>query len=225
MASIAEILQALIDSEEGLNATQLAEKTGVPQPTIQRILAGKSVDPATKTLEPLARYFSKTVAQLRGEIPIDSLVISKDTGLPAGKYYFPMAYENVTAAQGAGRLNEEPHLEVEGKIAVPMALINERGWRPAALRVAKTDGQSMKPTLGEDESVVINLDDTKLVNGKIYAIEDDDGVRIKRLRRLGDGRIEVSSDNADKFTYPTDYITPESRTRIVARVVYRSGEL
>lgn len=43
----------------------LASETGVPQPTIFRILTGESNDPRTKTLQPLANHFGVTVAELR----------------------------------------------------------------------------------------------------------------------------------------------------------------
>lgn len=43
----------------------LASETGVPQPTIFRILTGESNDPRTKTLQPLAMHFGITVADLR----------------------------------------------------------------------------------------------------------------------------------------------------------------
>lgn len=68
--SIAKNLQALIDAVEDMNPTRLSRETGVPQPTIFRILKGQSLDPDTATLKPLAERFGKTVAQLRGEIPL-----------------------------------------------------------------------------------------------------------------------------------------------------------
>lgn len=45
----------------------LASETGVPQPTIFRILTGESNDPRTKTLQPLANYFGVSVAALRDQ--------------------------------------------------------------------------------------------------------------------------------------------------------------
>lgn len=144
----------------------------------------------------------------------------------AGKYVYPRSYENVVAGLGTGRFNEGHEVEVEGTVAVPAALIAMRGWNLDRLRVVKTDGLSMYPTLNDDEPVVINLDETKIVNGKVYAIEDaDEGLRIKRLTRQRDGRVLVRSDNADKLSFPDDYITPDSQTRVVGRVCYRSGEL
>jgi SOS-response transcriptional repressor LexA len=68
--SISKNLQQLMATVDGMNATRLARETGVPQPTIWRILRGESADPDTSTLEPLAKRFGKAVAQLRGEIPL-----------------------------------------------------------------------------------------------------------------------------------------------------------
>lgn len=143
-----------------------------------------------------------------------------------GKYLYPRAYDNVVAGLGRGRFNEDYHIEVEGTVPVPASLIAARGWRVERLAVVKTDGLSMWPTLNESEPVVVNLDETKIVSNRVYAINDpDEGLRIKRLSKQRDGRILVRSDNPDKITYPDDYLTPESSTQVVARVVYRSGEL
>jgi phage repressor protein C with HTH and peptisase S24 domain len=142
------------------------------------------------------------------------------------KYLYPRAYENVIAGLGPGRFNDDFHVEVAGAVAIPSSLVGARGWRVERLAVVKTEGLSMYPTLGENEPVVVYLDDVKLVSGKVYAIEDEDeGLRIKRLFRQSDRRIRVVCDNPDKMMYPDDWITPDTKTRIVGRVVYRSGEL
>jgi phage repressor protein C with HTH and peptisase S24 domain len=75
------------------------------------------------------------------------------------------------------------------------------------------------------EPLVVNLDETQLVSGKTYAIQaGDDGPRVKRLYDMGDNRVRVVSDNLDKITYPDEFITPESQTRIVGRA-YRLGDI
>lgn len=215
------LLMDAYNKGEGIGDNELARAVGVPQSTITRIASGETKDAKEATLRKIADFFNVSTAALRGLEPLKT--IGKK---PAPKYFYPKAYENVVAGKGSGRFNEEPHIEIEGVVAVPLALIRDRGWRPERLRVVATDGLSMYPTLGEDEPVVVNLDESKLVSGKVYAIEDsDEGLRIKRLYRQNDGRIRVVCDNPDKLHFPDDYITPESNTRIVARVVYRSGEL
>ena len=64
MTVVADNLAYLL-AKNGLNATLLAGRTGVPQPTIHRILSGDSTDPRTATLFPLAEYFGVTVEWLR----------------------------------------------------------------------------------------------------------------------------------------------------------------
>lgn len=44
----------------------LAKKTGVPQPTINRILKGGSADPRSETVRPLADFFNISPEELRG---------------------------------------------------------------------------------------------------------------------------------------------------------------
>ena len=67
--SVADILGRLMQKYEiGENA--LARATGVTQPTIHRILTGESSDPKTGSLRPIAEHFGITVAQLRGDEPL-----------------------------------------------------------------------------------------------------------------------------------------------------------
>lgn len=62
---IQHTLQALME-RAGENPNSLSEKTGVPQPTIWRILNGTSQDPRDSTVTRLARFFRVTNDQLRG---------------------------------------------------------------------------------------------------------------------------------------------------------------
>lgn len=48
----------------------LARELNIPQPTIHRIVTGKSTRPYRSSLEPIAKYFSLNVEQLLGETPL-----------------------------------------------------------------------------------------------------------------------------------------------------------
>lgn len=200
---------------------QLAKLAGVSRPTVTMWETEASAFPEAGNLVRAAVALGVTPNYLEsGEETGRGLMVSEP------KYLYPRMYENIVAGQGRGRVNEDYHLEVDGTIAIPSWLVAARGWNMKRLAVVKTKGRSMYPTLGEDEAVVVNLDDVKVVHDKIYAIQDpDEGLQVKRLLKQLDGRILVRSDNQDKATYPDDFITPESRTRVVARVCYRAGEL
>lgn len=56
---------------------ELSRKTGVPQSTIHRILAGQIKESKPSTLRPLANYFGLTLSQLQGEEPMP---VQRQTG-------------------------------------------------------------------------------------------------------------------------------------------------
>lgn len=65
---LSEILNKLL-FENKIKATELAREICIPQPTLHRMLVGKSPNPHRSTLEPIAKYFNITIEQLKGEIP------------------------------------------------------------------------------------------------------------------------------------------------------------
>jgi len=69
MPTVSQILSMLMN-RVGLTDNELAERTGIPQPTISRIRNGDSRDPRDSTLRPLAQYFGLSVSQLRGDVPL-----------------------------------------------------------------------------------------------------------------------------------------------------------
>ncbi|TAA42499.1 helix-turn-helix domain-containing protein [Pseudoxanthomonas winnipegensis] len=64
MNSVAENLRELMRLR-GISENELSRQTGVPQPTIHRVLAGSSADPRDGTLRPLAFFFKVSVEALR----------------------------------------------------------------------------------------------------------------------------------------------------------------
>lgn len=55
-----------------MRAADLAREVDMPQPTIHRIVTGKSTRPYKSSLKPIADYFSLSVDQLVGELPISN---------------------------------------------------------------------------------------------------------------------------------------------------------
>lgn len=59
-------IQALLQ-EKDMTEAELSRKTGIPQPTLHKIMSGSTADPRISTLQAIANYF---------EISIDNLVTS-----------------------------------------------------------------------------------------------------------------------------------------------------
>ena len=70
MTKLRKNLKLEMDSR-GWNATVLSERSGVPQPTIQRFLSGTHGDPRSSTIQKLAKGLGTTEAALRGFEEID----------------------------------------------------------------------------------------------------------------------------------------------------------
>lgn len=79
---LSSILNRLL-FEKKMKPIDLARKLGIPQPTMHRIVTGKSPNPHKSNLEPLAEYFNITIEQLKGDEPLpenlwtDSLLPTK----------------------------------------------------------------------------------------------------------------------------------------------------
>ena len=63
---ISEVLNKLL-FERKIRATELARKIDVPQPTLHRIVSGKSPNPHISTIKPIAEFFNISIEQLKGE--------------------------------------------------------------------------------------------------------------------------------------------------------------
>ena len=85
------------------------------------------------------------------------------------------------------------------------------------LLIGKGIGDSMEPTIGSHDDVMINLAENELgrLDG-IYAITIDGAGAIKRLAPAGEGMVEVISDNPN---HPNRVRTfPRSDIRIIGRI-------
>ena len=66
MSKTAQVLRELMQSRS-ITENELGRQTGVPQPTIHRILTGESQSPRSNTLRKLSTYFNISPACLMGE--------------------------------------------------------------------------------------------------------------------------------------------------------------
>ena len=66
---LSKILKKLL-YDNRMNSTDLAEAVDLPQPTVHRLVTGKSTRPYRSSLEPIAEYFAIDIDQLLGEKPL-----------------------------------------------------------------------------------------------------------------------------------------------------------
>ncbi len=96
-----------------------------------------------------------------------------------------------------------------------------RGLKPDRLIVMRVSGSSMEPGLHDGDSIVVNLDDTHPKDGKVFAIDYEGELVVKRLRR-DQGLWFLASDNADKRWYPDK--TLSEGVSLIGRVIQKQSE-
>ena len=115
--------------------------------------------------------------------------------------YVPMAETQLSAGGGAFVISEA----IEGYYAFRKNWLNRVASSTKNLVLMRVIGDSMSPTIQEDDTVMIDIGKKSIKEGMIYAIRFDSTVMIKRLTFRPGGRILIISDNRHEYeSYETD---------------------
>ncbi|MFZ6647745.1 LexA family transcriptional regulator [Undibacterium sp. TJN25] len=215
----------------------LSRASGVPQPTINRILnAVGTKGPETETLRKLASACNVSFEWLheglgsmqRGSAAEDSAQVRQphmriNAGNSGDEGAGAIRFMHASGSCGGGFNNYED-LEKE-------PLIKEERWF-SRFHVKRDDvvaiyayGDSMADFIIDGDIVIFDTKKTEITSGQIYAIDSPDGLRIKRVHRRADGSLVLTSDNPNKNRYPDELYTPEQSAQLVVKgkFVYRQG--
>lgn len=229
---IGERLKQIME-EQNLTANALAERSGVPQPTISRIVNGSHGDPRTKTLEKLAAALNFSVSALRDSGGID-LVFSKidlegreknyliEVKSPPPKAMAGMVQIPKLAAVPSMGTGES--LTYDGDQIIDVLPVSKT-WleqnvkaKPENLRVITGAGDSMHPTFSDGDMLLVDISKTRTDIDGVYVLSAHDRLFIKRVRQRMDGSFEVSSDNATVKT--VDILNGDHEIQVHGRVVW-----
>lgn len=94
----------------------------------------------------------------------------------------------------------EPDGRDGGTLGMRRNWIERNNLHPAHLIAILVKGESMEPSLYEDDIVIINTLDTKPVDGAVYAFNYEGEAVVKRLSRDA-GQWWLTSDNPDQRKY------------------------
>jgi phage repressor protein C with HTH and peptisase S24 domain len=239
--TIAHRLQEAMNGAGITSQSELARRSGVPQPTINRILNGVGKQgPATQTLKKLATACEVSFQSLadgmdaeRGategavsvvpEPDIENLFVVPKTSHP-DKAAGPVRIRTVrlrSSAKGtefAGQADERSGDEVYlGK-----EWLQTRGYHDQSLIALAMDGDSMEPSLYAGDILVVNLSDRQPRDGEVFVLAYEGTVLIRRLLRDA-GRWWLCSDSAAQRRFPRKRYA-NSECSIIGRVVYRLSE-
>ncbi len=170
-----------------LSVLQLAKLSGMSRDAIYKIENGENI-PNLTTLQKLSAVLKCRTTDLTGETKFDPNC--KSVMIPI-KYY-----PDVSASAGKGCFVDNENFET---INIDEKHLLEMGIRSDYHNIAviKVKGYSMEPTLKDGDLLFIDTSKTELYNNKIYVINENNGLKVKRLLWANPfaKTITIKSDN------------------------------
>lgn len=148
------------------------------------------------------------------------MVFDADDGVPDHVVLVPES--RIEFSAGDGRINYEV---VDDKEPVPYqrSFFQKQHINPDRVRRFPVTGDSMEPMLFGGDTILVNLDETDIIDGKLYALRYGDQLRVKFLSKRIDGTLILRSLNP---AYKDEEIPAElanEHITIIGRVRDRSG--
>lgn len=143
-----------------------------------------------------------------------------EDGIPDDVVLVPES--KIEFAGGDGRINYEL-IEDEEPATYRLSWFQKYGINPAKVRRFRVSGKSMEPMLYARDTILVNTEETNIVDGKLYAIRYGDELRVKYISRRLDGTLILRSVNPD---YKDEEVAPELASEhitIIGRVRDTSG--
>lgn len=241
--NIAQRLDKAMEIRRFESQSALSRASGVPQPTINRILKGTTSKPDLDTLRALAKSLEVTLEWLTDEVGPgpDAPKSRQKSPLPADKgnvrvWDHPDHLEpdeddddderiwidryDYHFSAGTGLIQ----WEVRENRALPFraAFFKAKGANPKDCKLLVARGDSMEPYLSDRNIFMIDVSSTHIMDGERYAIYFNDEPLVKQIFKQADGSLVLHSYNP---AYPDKHVPREmlQYVHIVGRVIYRSG--
>lgn len=240
MTTLAQRLKQEME-RTGLKQEELAQKAGVSQALIHKLVSGKALE---------SRKISKIAAALgvntdwlaNGGDFIEGAVVMRmidhkpkidsngsylgvieewdsDTPLDDDEVALPF-FREVELAAGIGRFQVQ---ENHGcKLRFSKSTLKRHGVSVDNAYCVTVSGNSMEPMMPDGCVIGVDTSVTVIKNGDIYAVDHNGHLRVKVLYRMPDGRIRLRSLNIDEW--PDEYVGgDELQTfKVLGRVFYGS---
>lgn len=201
-------------TEKGVDYAQLSARIGRNPAYIQQyIKRGSPRRLGEQDRARIAAYLGVSEALLGGP----ALRVAAPTPRARGRdlVLVPKLAIGASAGPGASVDGEA----VEGEVAFDPRWLRDLGADPRALSIIRVEGNSMAPTLGDGDDILVDGGDAaaRLRDG-IYVLRMDDVLMVKRIARApGPGRVSVISDNPHYRSWDD---LPLSAIRLVGRVIW-----
>ena len=135
-----------------------------------------------------------------------------------GEQLVLIPFYDVQASAGSGSVVHQERLR--GRLAFRADWVHgELKVAPESLALITATGDSMQPTIGHGDLLLLNTHETAVTGDAIYALQFHDVLLIKRVQLLVDGTLVIRSDNP-AYAEQRVRIEEGAPLRIVGRIVW-----
>lgn len=197
----------------------IAQKLDVPFSTLRKYVDGRSLP----SFEVLEKIHTATGCDLNWLVTGEGIAPGGEGmkvlgGACADYVDIPLVAPRLAGGTGEVVLSEK----VLRHVRFERAWVNEFA-QVKDLCLFLVTGDSMRPTVLNEDMVLVDRSRTEMAEGGIFAISRYGELMIKRLRWADGGAIEIGSDNPE---HPTRVVSHEADGfRIIGRVVWLAREV
>ncbi|MGY6773575.1 XRE family transcriptional regulator [Gallibacterium sp. ZY190522] len=197
-----ERLKQLIGNRSGRS---FAKEVNISYSTLHNYLSDIS-QPTLDNLITLSKYAGVSIEWLalgtEPEKTVKNESEKTELNLYADNSYI-IDYRNVLVSAGFGRFNDE--IDNPDYTTIETSWLKYRGFKADDLAMFRVSGDSMYPTLKDNEDIIVNMAQKRLQEGKIFVINHQGSMWVKKIHFDFNG-IKLISDNP---TYPPITLTLE----------------
>lgn len=192
----------------GMTAAELARKAGVSYDVIAKLRHRPTSSTSAENAERLLAALKQPPAR-----------VENGSAAPPGARLVPVY--DIQASAGDGSIIG--YESVAYSLAFPPEYLRRiTSSSPENLTIISVKGDSMEPTLSDDDVVMLDMSKTSLGYEGLFVIRVYDVLHVKRLSHSRPGHVLVISDNRDKYP-PREY--PVSDIEVVGKVLWAGGKV
>lgn len=209
----------LADSHKSLSA--FAREVGVSESVVRKWRDGTS-EPSRKNLEAIAKASGVNIEWLvlgTGSITGSEAphAVHNEEESIHDEYAFIPGY-NIQVSAGHGTLAGSE--EVSRKLAFRRKWLKFKGLNEKDLVVVFAKGDSMEPTISDNNTIMVDTSDKSPQDGRMYVIRVDGHLVVKRTSLVPGQGVLLISDNKDYPPHLVKFDSSNPDLAVVGRVVW-----
>lgn len=245
MSSLGERIRELRLARR-LTAEQLATKAGISQGAISQVengitrtVAGDNLVRIARALGTSAEYLmlglkSRTTGTLRYVLPYTGAgadlvrTPTSEQGRENAGHDIPefvlIPTANALIIGHPGKKKQQQMVDFADPIAVRSDWLKRKGLSTDKLVAIDVPDESMADRLNEGDTVIVDLSQTDLIEGRVYAVSYRETIRMRRVFLLPDAGFILTADNP-RFPEITIQKDQARTVKVLGRVVPMHGTL